>query len=93
MYGQNKMEILFSNISRTYIEESYEFAKLKSHLLGDMSLSDLNKNTEELMGQLDIKNKRRKRNPETAMKNTIKYKFVEGSGTQITYDLKFGYFF
>jgi hypothetical protein len=49
--------------SRNFIEESYEFAKLKSHLLSDISLSDLNKNTEELMSQLNIKNRKRKRNP------------------------------
>ncbi len=26
-------------------------------------------------------------------KNSIKYKFLEGTGTQIAYDLKFKYFF
>jgi hypothetical protein len=63
IFGQKKLEILYSNVSRTFIEESYEYAKLKSHLLEDLSLTDLNKNTEELMSQLNIRNKRRKRGP------------------------------
>lgn len=44
---------------------------------------------------MNIKNKRRKRNPgrDDGTKTGIKYKYVEGSGTQITYDLKFNYFF
>jgi hypothetical protein len=44
-FGGKKLEVLYSNISRTLIEESYEFAKLKSHLLADLSLSEINKNT------------------------------------------------
>lgn len=75
------------------IEESYEFAKLKSHLLADVSLTDINRNTEELFEQLNIKSHRRKKAPGSIGKNSIKYKFIEGSGTQITYDLKFKYFF
>jgi hypothetical protein len=58
-----------------------------------MSLAELNKNTEELLSQLNIKNRRRKRNPDSMGKNSIKYKFLEGTGTQIAYDLKFKYFF
>lgn len=93
VYDHKKLETLYTVASRNFIEDSYEFAKMKSHLLSDMSLTDLNKNTEELMKQLNIKNRKRKRNPESMGRNSIKYKFIEGSGTQITYDLKFKFFF
>ena len=93
IYDHKKLEVFYTTASRNFIEDSYEFAKLKSHLLSDMSLTELNKNTEELLSQLNIKNRKRKRNPESIGKNSIKYKFIEGSGTQITYDLKFKYFF
>lgn len=45
VYGNRKLDILYTTASRSFIEESYEFAKLKSHLLSDMSLAELNKNT------------------------------------------------
>ena len=93
VYGNRKLDVVYTTASRSLIEESYEFAKLKSHLLSDMSLAELNKNTEELLNQLNIKNRKRKRDPMSMGKNSIKYKFIEGSGTQITYDLKFRYFF
>jgi hypothetical protein len=46
VYGNHKLEVVYTTASRSLIEESYDFAKLKSHLLSDMSLAELNKNTE-----------------------------------------------
>lgn len=39
IYNHKKLEVLYTPASRNFIEESYEFAKLKSHLLSDMSLT------------------------------------------------------
>ncbi len=57
-------------------------------------LKDGKKRNEELLNKLSVKNKKKRRLPgNQGTVNPIKYKYIEGSGTQITYDLKFKFFF
>lgn len=88
-FGGNKPEIGLSNSSRILMEENFEFLKLKSQLAGDALFDNSKQNLENVINQLK-KNRRRKR---TSQNGQVKYKYLEGTGTEVKYDLKIGYFF
>jgi hypothetical protein len=88
-FGGKKADITLSNSSRTLMEENYEFLKLKSMLAGDAILDNSKQNLEGVINQLK-KNRRRKRDSQNGQ---VKYKYLEGTGTEVKYDLKIGYFF
>jgi hypothetical protein len=71
------------------MEENYEFLKLKSQLVGDAFFDNNKQNLENVINQLK-KNRRKKRDSQNGQ---VKYKYLEGTGTEVKYDLKIGYFF
>lgn len=85
----SKPEITLSNTSRNLMEENYEFLKLKAQLAGDAVLDNSKQNLENVINQLK-KNRKRKRD---SLHGIVKYKYLEGTGTEIKYDLKISYFF
>ena len=71
------------------MEENYEFLKMKSQLVGDAFFDNTKQNLENVINQLK-KNRRKKRDSHGG---EVKYKYLEGTGTEVKYDLKIGYFF
>ena len=87
-FGVTKPEISLSMTTRTLMEENYEFLKLKSTLMAE-SLVEGRQNYETVINQL----KRNRRRNRQLQGGTVKYKFLEGTGTEIKYDIRMGYFF
>jgi hypothetical protein len=70
------------------MEENYEFLKMKNQLIQE-SFMDGRQDYETVINQLK-RNRRRNRQLQGCC---LKYKFLEGTGTEIKYDLKIGHFF
>ena len=62
---------------------------MKNQLLAD-SICDGRQNYETVINQLK---RNRRRNRQLQGGGAVKYKFLEGTGTEIKYDLKLGNFF
>jgi hypothetical protein len=86
-FGGKRPEVLLSSITRNLMEENYEFLKLKSQLLSEMGGD--RQNYETVINQL----KRNRRKNRQMQGGAVKYKFLEGTGTEIKYDLTINYFF
>ena len=87
-FGTVLPEIMLSNTSRGLMEENYEFLKMKCQLVSE-SLEEGKQSYENVINQLK-KNRRKHRQLHGGV---VKYKFLEGTGTEIKYDIKLGYFF
>ena len=84
-FGSRKPELLLSNMTKTLMEENYEFFKERKQLLSGMELKD---STEALLNQMQIQSRKKRK-----QEDGFKFKYLEGTGTKTSYVLSMDYFF